>query len=37
MKGSEKPFATLEDGYAGLKMVSGVVESSECGTIIKFY
>ena len=37
LNGREKPFATLEDGYAGLKMVSGVVESSESSAIIKFY
>ncbi len=36
LKGREKPFSTLEDGYAGLKMVSGVVESSKRNRRIEF-
>jgi hypothetical protein len=36
LKGKEKPFATAEEGYAGLKMVSGVVESSKNNTMIQF-
>lgn len=29
IRGQKPPFATLEDGYQGIKMVSGVVESSQ--------
>lgn len=29
IRGENPPFATLEDGYQGIKMVSGVVESSQ--------
>lgn len=35
LNGKEKPFATIEDGLTGVKMVSGVVESSKNNTIIK--
>lgn len=35
LNGKEKPFATLEEGYTGLRMVSGVVDSSRTNTVIK--
>lgn len=36
LNGTEKPFATIDEGYKGLMMVHGLVESAASGRIVTF-
>lgn len=35
LNGRQKPFATIEEGFTGLRMVSGVVESAKTNSLIR--